>query len=155
MSGKPVTPQDYFELMQKMANPSGHSFQSLMFPTLDPKELDRKIGELESVEHWLKANLGMLQLSIKTLQYQKALMTPAEERKQSTEMPKLDEAMMNPALWAWQLMNQAGEQMMNQAGEQMKAAADQAAAAVSSVSTPAAAAPRPTKHPKARASKRN
>lgn len=152
MSGKPVTPQDYFDLMQKMANPSGYSFQSLMFPSLDPKELDRKIGELESVEHWLKANLGMLQLSIKTLQYQKALMTPAEERKSSSEMPKMDEAMMNPALWAWQLMNQAGEQMMNQAGEQMKAAADQAAAAATAAT--ASNAPKPQKHPKARASKR-
>jgi hypothetical protein len=141
MSGKPVTPQDYFDLMQKMANPSGYSFQSLMFPTLDPKELDRKIGELETVEHWLKANLGMLQLSIKTLQYQKALMTPAEERKSMPEAPQADEAMMNPALWAWQLMNQAGEQM--------RAAADQAASAAQ------ATAHQPEKPPKARASRRN
>jgi hypothetical protein len=141
MSGKPVTPQDYFDLMQKMVNPSGHSFQSLMFPTLDPKELDRKISELETVEHWLKANLGMLQLSIKTLQYQKALMTPTEERKGQPEPTAPEEAMMNPAMWAWQLMNQAGEQM--------KAAADQAA------SVAQAAVQQPEKPPKARASRRS
>lgn len=110
---KPVSPQDYFELMQKMANPAGYPFQSLMFPVLDAKEIDKKISELESVEHWLKANLGLLQLSIKTLQYQKALLTPSDAKnpKPSLGAPTWDEAMMNPALWALQMMNQAGDQL--------------------------------------------
>lgn len=113
---KPVSPQDYFELMQKMANPAGYPFQSLMFPVLDAKEIDKKISELENVEHWLNANLGLLQLSIKTLQYQKALLTPSDDKKVkapagSLDAPTWDEAMMNPALWALQMMNQAGDQM--------------------------------------------
>ena len=112
---KPVSPQDYFELMQKMANPAGYPFQSLMFPVLDAKEIDKKISELESVEHWLNANLGLLQLSIKTLQYQKALLTPSENNNTKAaignDAPTWDEAMMNPALWALQMMNQAGDQM--------------------------------------------
>ena len=113
---KPVSPQDYFELMQKMANPAGYPFQSLMFPVLDVKEIDKKISELESVEHWLNANLGLLQLSIKTLQYQKALLTPSDDKNSkatagSLGAPTWDEAMMNPALWALQMMNQAGDQL--------------------------------------------
>lgn len=111
---KPVSPQDYFDLMQKMANPAGYPFQSLLFPVLDLKEVEKKIAELETVEHWLKANLGLLQLSIKTLQYQKALLAHPDEKTAkdgSGEQPKWDDAMMNPALWAWQMMNQAGDQM--------------------------------------------
>ncbi len=119
---KPVGPQDYFDLMQKMANPAGYPFQSLMFPAVDVKEVEKKIAELETVEHWLTANLGLLQLSIKSLQYQKALLAPSGEKSvapapafdPAAMMPqgdKLQEALMNPAMWAWQLMNQAGAQV--------------------------------------------
>ncbi len=114
---KPVSPQDYFELMQKMANPGGHSFQSLFFPPLDVKEIDKKIADLRSVEHWLKANLGMLQLSIQTLEYQKVLMSPAKE---PAKAEAAADPAANPAMWAWQLMNQAGEQFQAAAREAMK-----------------------------------
>ena len=43
-----------------------------MFATLDPAELDRKIGELRIVEGWLQMSLNMMQLSIKTMELQKA-----------------------------------------------------------------------------------
>jgi hypothetical protein len=43
-----------------------------MFPTLDPAELERKIGELRIVESWLQMSLNMMQLSIKTMELQKA-----------------------------------------------------------------------------------
>jgi hypothetical protein len=127
---KPVSAQDYFELMQKMANPAGFPFQSLMFPAIDEKEIAKKIAELETVEHWLKANLGLLQLSIKTLQYQRALLTGAGEPKHAggtaeaqAEKP-WEDAMLNPAQWAMKMMNLAGEQM--QASAPVKQA-DQAA----------------------------
>ncbi len=38
---KPVTPQDMFDIWQKMVNPGAYPLQSLMFPVLDPKELER------------------------------------------------------------------------------------------------------------------
>ena len=62
---KAVTPQEMFDLWQKMVNPGAYPLQSLMFPVLDPKELERKIAELEVVEHWLKANVNMVALTIK------------------------------------------------------------------------------------------
>ena len=43
-----------------------------MFATLDPAELERKIGELRIVEGWLQMSLNMMQLSIKTMELQKA-----------------------------------------------------------------------------------
>jgi len=43
-----------------------------MFATLDPAEVERKIAELRIVEGWLQMSLHMMQLSIKTLELQKA-----------------------------------------------------------------------------------
>lgn len=45
---------------------------SAMFAALDPAELDRKIAELRVVENWLTMSLSMMQMSIKTMELQKA-----------------------------------------------------------------------------------
>jgi len=105
---KPVTPQEMFDLWSKMVNPGAFPLQSLMFPVLDAKEREKKVAELETVEHWLKANLGMVQMSIKALEYQGALLkggtkaqaAMAEGGAPATEVP-------NPALWAWNMMQEA------------------------------------------------
>jgi hypothetical protein len=94
--------QDVAEFMQKMWNPLGMPIPGFglpgaggaapgagpafagpatgmpfpnpaaMFATLDPAELERKIGELRVVEGWLQMSLNMMQLSIKTMELQKA-----------------------------------------------------------------------------------
>ena len=107
MADKPVTPQEMFDLWQKMVNPGGYPVQSLMFPVLDPKEIDKKIGELEVVEHWLKANINMLQLSIKSLEYQKAMLKGGERMKAAMDETQGEGEMPNPAMWAWNMMAQA------------------------------------------------
>ncbi len=43
-----------------------------MFATLDPAELERKINELKVIESWLQMSLNLMQLSIKTMELQKA-----------------------------------------------------------------------------------
>jgi len=43
-----------------------------MFATLDPAEVERKIGELKVIENWLQMSLNLMQMSIKTLELQKA-----------------------------------------------------------------------------------
>jgi hypothetical protein len=43
-----------------------------MFATLDPAELARKIEELKIIEGWLQMSVNMMQLSIKTMELQKA-----------------------------------------------------------------------------------
>jgi hypothetical protein len=128
---KPVTPQDMFDLWQKMVNPSAYPLQSLMFPVLDPDELEKKIAELQAVEHWLKANLSMLQLTIKSLEYQRSLLQGGEKMRAAMEGQgeggKAEAP--NPAMWAWNMMAQAGKEAME-------------------ASTPAARRKRPRKKPK-------
>ena len=94
MSDKPspFTPQQALEFMQKMWNPFGLSMPGVMpppgpgmapaappfpnplamFATLDPAEIDKKIGELRVIENWLTMSLNFMQMSIKTLEWQKA-----------------------------------------------------------------------------------
>lgn len=123
---KPVTPQDVFDMWQKMVNPSAYPLQSLMFAALDPKEIQKKIAELETVEHWLKANVNMLQLTIKSLQYQLAMLKGGEKAQQvlaGKDQPGEGEV-PNPAAWAWKMMAEA-----SRAGgaAAMKAGRDEAA----------------------------
>jgi len=89
------TPQQALEFMQKMWNPLGVPMPgfgmpgasaaaapmaggmpfpnpAMMFAALDPVEVERKIGELRVVENWLAMSLSMMQMSIKTLELQKA-----------------------------------------------------------------------------------
>jgi hypothetical protein len=140
---KPVTPQEMFELWQKMVNPGAYPLQSLMFPVLDAKEIEKKIAELEVVEHWLRANVNMVQLSVQSLQYQLALLKGGEKFQQELQggaapearVPELEET-NNPALWAWNMMANAGKGMMEGAAKAAQEAQREA---------PRAAAPRKAK----------
>ena len=96
-------------MWQKMVNPSAYPLQSLMFPVLDAKELEKKIAEMEAVEHWLKANLSMLQLTIKSLQYQRAMLKGGEKFREelaarAEAAPEAPATPENPAMWAWNVM---------------------------------------------------
>ncbi|HEY7378007.1 MAG TPA: PhaM family polyhydroxyalkanoate granule multifunctional regulatory protein [Steroidobacteraceae bacterium] len=95
----PFTPQDAMSFMQRMWNPFGVAIPgfgapgvpppqsgaapaaapmmpfanpAMMFAALDPAEVERKIGELRIIEGWLKMSLDMMQMSIKTMELQKA-----------------------------------------------------------------------------------
>jgi hypothetical protein len=56
--------------------PSPLGFQypnpAAMFMALDPAEIERKIGELKVIENWLTMSLNLMQMSIRTLELQKA-----------------------------------------------------------------------------------
>jgi hypothetical protein len=86
----PFTPQQALEFIQKMWNPFGLPMAGVMppvapgmppavpfpnpmamFATLDPVEIDRKIGEMRVIENWLSMSLNFMQMSIKTLELQK------------------------------------------------------------------------------------
>jgi hypothetical protein len=89
--GFPFSPGDALEFMQRMWNPLGIAMPGFaaptpqatpagmpfpnpaaMFAALDPVEVERKIAELKIVENWLTMSLSMMQMSIKTLELQKA-----------------------------------------------------------------------------------
>jgi len=44
---------------------------SMMMPTLDPIELDKRIGDLRTVAHWLEMNRTVLLTTIQTLEMQR------------------------------------------------------------------------------------
>jgi len=86
------SPQDAMAFMQKMWNPFGIPIPGFgapdptvnapgampfpnpaaMFAALDPVEVERKINELKVIEGWLQMSLSMMQMSVKTLELQKA-----------------------------------------------------------------------------------
>jgi hypothetical protein len=92
------SPQDALAFMQTMWNPFGIPIPSFgipaasdpasgtpgvapgmpfpnpaaMFAALDPAEIERKIHELRVIESWLAMSMNMMQMSIKTLELQKA-----------------------------------------------------------------------------------
>lgn len=103
---KPVTSQEMFDLWQKMVNPGAYPLQSLMFPLMDAKEVEKKIAELEVVEHWLKANVNMVQLTQKSLQYQLAMLKGGEKAQEilSGKGEEKPDDPPNPATWAWNMM---------------------------------------------------
>jgi len=88
----PFSPQDAMAFMQKMWNPFGIPIPGFgaadptaqapggmpfpnpaaMFAALDPVEVERKIHELRIIEGWLQMSLSMTQMSVKTLELQKA-----------------------------------------------------------------------------------
>jgi hypothetical protein len=105
------SPQAALEFMQKMWNPFGMPMPAFgmpgmapgavpgagampfpnpaaMFATLDPAEVERKIGELRVIEGWLQMSLSMMQMSIKTMELQKASL----EALRSGQMPAQDAA---------------------------------------------------------------
>lgn len=94
-----ATPQEMLELFQRMVNPMALPMQSLLFPQLNKEDLDKKIGELRAVEGWLTANLGMLRMSIKMLEYQRSLLAGEGSGEQKVENP-----FANPGLWPWGTM---------------------------------------------------
>ena len=95
-SKAPFSPQDALEFIQRMWNPLGIAMPGFsapasatpssadaqpavpfpmpaaMFAALDPAEIDRKIAELRIIENWLGMSMSMMQMSIKTMELQKA-----------------------------------------------------------------------------------
>jgi hypothetical protein len=65
-------PKDWFDFMQKMWNPLSFPLPGMVTPTVDVGEIEKKIGELKTVETWLTMNTGFVQMTIKTLELQKA-----------------------------------------------------------------------------------
>jgi hypothetical protein len=65
-------PKDFFEFMQKMWNPMGFPIPGMIAPTMNVEDLDKKIAELKAVETWLTMNTGIVQMTVKTLEMQRA-----------------------------------------------------------------------------------
>ena len=71
--------KDWFDNFQKMWNPMNFPLPGMVQPTMDPKEVEKKISELKAVENWLRMNLGMLEMTIKTLEMQRSALEALHE----------------------------------------------------------------------------
>jgi len=87
MAQQPELPKDWLEFMQKMWNPMSYPMPGMAMPTVNVAEIERKIAELKAVENWLTMNVGFVQMTIKTLEMQKA----ALEAIAATSKPKPDQ----------------------------------------------------------------
>lgn len=63
-----TTPNDPFAFFNQFWKNSSNPF----IPPLSEEEIDRKIVECQTVEQWLSMQIGMLQMTVKTLELQKA-----------------------------------------------------------------------------------
>lgn len=79
MSEDSKPPQDPFEMFRRLWGPLGVPVPGMAMPTMDPQEIDKRIGELKSVEMWLSMNLNMLRMSIQGLEMQKAGLTAMQQ----------------------------------------------------------------------------
>jgi hypothetical protein len=94
--------EDGFEFARKMWGNMGFGLPSMVTPTLDTDELERRIKDLQAVEGWLKMNLGMLQMTIQGLEVQRSTLVAMRAMQQAgTEGEGTNNPFANPALWAW------------------------------------------------------
>lgn len=101
------SPQAMIEMFQKMANPFAFPLQNFLMPSLSLEEVERKISELKSVHTWLQANLGMLEVSIKALEYQKVLLTPNSAA--PADAPTAENPFLDPKNWPWNFIKSEAE----------------------------------------------
>lgn len=104
--------QDPLDFVRNMWNNMGFPLPGMVAPTLDLDELDKRIQDLKAVEHWLKMNLKMLQMTTQGLEMQRAAVAAVKAMSEhaaekTAEEPKADD--QNPfastAMWPWNFMN--------------------------------------------------
>ncbi len=106
---------DPFESIRKIWSAMGVPTPGVAMPTLDPAEIEKRLGELRSVETWLTLNLNMLRMTIQGMELQlsavKAMhampgeLGAAAKDSSGAGAPGADNAtgMMN---WPWTAMQQ-------------------------------------------------
>jgi hypothetical protein len=83
-----------FEFLQDMVRSAGAAVPGMgqwIAPTLDPAELDKRIGELRTVQFWLEQNARMLATTIQALEVQR--MTLSTLQTMNLPLSELGEAL--------------------------------------------------------------
>jgi hypothetical protein len=107
--------QDPFEAFRRLWGPLGLPVPGMAVPTLDPKEVEKRVAELRSVESWLQVNLNMVRLAIQGLEMQRsALLAMGAGAAPGAPPSALAELAATGAhqaasgmLWPWAVMQQA------------------------------------------------
>ena len=83
-----------FDFLQSLAKNAGSALPGIgqwVAPTLDPAELEKRIGELKTVQFWLEQNARMLSATIQALEVQK--MTLSTLKTMNVQMGDLRETL--------------------------------------------------------------
>jgi pyruvate/2-oxoglutarate dehydrogenase complex dihydrolipoamide acyltransferase (E2) component len=86
-----------FDFLQGLMNSAGQAMPAMgqwVAPTLDPAELDKRIGELKTVQFWLEQNARMIGTTIQALEVQR--MTLATLQTMNLPVTELRQAMTLP-----------------------------------------------------------
>jgi hypothetical protein len=104
-------PQDPFEIFRRLWGPLGLPVPGMAMPTMDPKEVEKRIADLKSVEAWLSMNLNMVRFAIQGLEVQRAALVAMRSGTGEAALAEMAAAGANTAagtmLWPWAVMQQA------------------------------------------------
>jgi hypothetical protein len=89
--GKMVPGFDFLQSLVKSAGSALPGIGQWVAPTLDPAELDKRIGELRTVQYWLEQNARMLAATIQALEVQR--MTLSTLKSMNVQMGELGESL--------------------------------------------------------------
>ena len=89
--GKLVPGFDFLQSLVKNAGSALPGIGQWVAPTLDPAELDKRIGELRTVQYWLEQNARMLAATIQALEVQR--MTLSTLKSMNVQMGDLSESL--------------------------------------------------------------
>jgi hypothetical protein len=112
------------------AGPLADSLGKFITPTLDVKEIDKRIADLRAVEKWLDLNLNMLKATVQALEVQRGTITQLsrlgigkDEHGESGSLKQLPKVamenagkLMSPANW-WAMMSGPVAEMMGSAAK--------------------------------------
>ena len=140
------------------ARPGAGALPSMMMPTLDVRELDKRIADLRSVEQWLNLNLNLLRTTIQGLEMQRSTLaawqalgtpgaaptagSPGSAKTEAAVAP--DAPAFQPALW-WAALQQQFAQMAASAAAQAAGAVSAQSGGREDGSSPAEGAPNAAK----------
>jgi hypothetical protein len=103
-------PQDPLEVFRRLWGPLGLPVPGMAVPTMDPKQVEKRIADLKSVEAWLQMNLNMVRFAVQGLELQRAALQAMGGRGEAA-LSQMAAAGANSAagtmLWPWALMQQA------------------------------------------------
>jgi len=104
-------PQDPFEIFRRLWGPLGLPVPGMAMPTFDPKEVEKRIADLRSVETWLSMNLNMVRFAIQGLEVQRAALLAMRAGGSEAALAELAASGANTAagtmMWPWAVMQQA------------------------------------------------
>ena len=106
MAESSTPPQDPFEAFRRLWGPLGLPVPGMAVPTMDPKEVEKRVADLKSVEAWLAMNLNMVRFAIQGLELQRAALQAMQGGAGDAATGAAGSA-AGTMLWPWALMQQA------------------------------------------------